>query len=136
MKNIVFICSWNACRSQMAEGFGKKLSKGDFEVRSAGLNAGGVNSDAIAAMREIDIDISNQTSDQLTQTHYDWADYVVTVCDAAKDSCPVVPPGKKTVHWSIPDPYGHYRTVEEQQANFRKVDKISNLYAQIRAGEL
>lgn len=125
----------------MAEGFGVALSNGDFQVRSAGLNAGGVNPDAIAAMREVDIDISSQTSDQLTPTHYDWADYVVTVCDAAKESCPVVPPDKKTVHWSIPDPYGRYDTVQERDENFRRVremlrEKISNLFAQIRAGEL
>lgn len=141
MKNIIFICSWNACRSQMAEGFGKKLSNGDFAVRSAGLHAGGVNSDAIAAMREVDIDISGQSSDQLTPTHYDWADYVVTVCDAAQGSCPTVPSDKIAVHWSIPDPYGRYNTSEEQNEHFCKVremlrEKIINLYAQIRAGEL
>ncbi len=141
MKNIIFVCSWNACRSQMAEGFGKALSNGDFDVRSAGINAGGVNGDAISAMRELEIDISGQTSDQLTATHYDWADYVVTVCDGAKGMCPVVPEGKKSVHWSIPDPYGRYKTVEEQDKNFRRVrdllhSEIVNLYAQIRAGEL
>lgn len=141
MKNVLFVCSWNACRSQMAEGFGRALSQGDFDVRSAGLNAGGVNADAVATMKDTGIDISQQTSDRLTPAHYQWADFVVTVCDAAKESCPVVPPDKKAVHWSIPDPYGKYSSEEERDENFARVremlrERISGLFESIRKGEL
>ena len=137
MKNILFICSYNACRSQMAEGFAREMSDGDFEIRSAGINAGGVNLDAIEFMKEAGIDISGQTSDRLTSTHYDWADYVVTVCDSAKESCPVVPAGKTAVHWSVPDPYGNYSSSENKIQTFREVREmlrknISELFKTIR----
>lgn len=137
MKNILFICSYNACRSQMAEGFAREMADGDFEIRSAGINAGGVNADAIEFMKEAGIDISGQTSDRLTSTHYDWADYVVTVCDSAKGKCPVVPSGKIAVHWSVPDPYGDYSSTENKIESFRNVremlrENISELLASIR----
>ncbi|MFQ5606596.1 MAG: arsenate reductase ArsC [Candidatus Zixiibacteriota bacterium] len=140
MKNILFVCSYNACRSQMAEGLARALADGEFEIRSAGINAGGVNSDAIASMRESGIDISRHTSDRLTPAHYDWADYVVTVCDAAKESCPVVPNGKRTLHWSIPDPYGAYTSTEEKNNSFSRVremlrEKVAGLLESIRRGE-
>ena len=141
MKNILFICSWNSCRSQMAEGFGRALSAGDFEIRSAGISSGGVNADAITSMNNIGIDISNHTSDRLSATHYDWADYVVTVCDAAKESCPIVPTGKKAVHWSIRDPYGNYSSEEEKNKNFAEVRddlklRIAALFTSIRKGDI
>ncbi len=137
MKNILFICSYNACRSQMAEGFAREMADGDFEIRSAGISAGGVNSDAIEFMKEAGIDISEQSSDRLTSTHYDWADYVVTVCDSARESCPAVPTGKTAVHWSVPDPYGNYSSTEDKIQSFRKVremlrENISELLASIR----
>lgn len=125
----------------MAEGFGRALSAGEFEIRSAGISSGGVNADAIASMKEVSIDISNHTSDRLTSTHYDWADYVVTVCDSAKESCPVVPPGKKAVHWSVRDPYGNYTSEEEKNKNFAEVredlkSRIAALFTSIRKGEI
>ena len=125
----------------MAEGFGRALSAGDFEIRSAGISSGGVNADAIESMNEVGIDISKQTSDRLTATHYDWADFVVTVCDAAKQSCPVVPSGKKAIHWSVPDPYGNYTSEEQKNKNFAKVrddlkSSITALFTSIRKGEM
>lgn len=123
----------------MAEGFAREMAGADFDIRSAGISAGGVNSDAIEFMKEAGIDISAQTSDSLTPAHYEWADYVVTVCDSARDRCPVVPPGKTTVHWSVPDPYGDYNSAENKAQTFREVRemlrmKISELLESIRAG--
>jgi len=140
-KRVLFVCSWNSCRSQMAEGFGRTLAGEDFEVKSAGINAGGVNADAIAAMREIGVDISAQTSDRLTAAHYAWADYIVTVCDAARDNCPIVPAGAKSVHWSVRDPYGDHLDEATKESSFREVrnelrDRIVSLFERIRQGEI
>lgn len=123
----------------MAEGFAREMAGADFDIRSAGISAGGVNSDAIEFMKEAGIDISAQTSDSLTPAHYEWADYVVTVCDSARDRCPVVPPSKTTVHWSVPDPYGDYNSAENKAQTFREVREmlrknISELLESIRAG--
>lgn len=123
----------------MAEGFAREMAGADFDIRSAGISAGGVNSDAIEFMKEAGIDISAQTSDSLTPAHYEWADYVVTVCDSARDRCPVVPSGKTAVHWSVPDPYGDYNSSENKAQTFREVRemlrmKISELLESIRAG--
>ncbi len=125
----------------MAEGFGLSLSDGDFEVRSAGIDASGVNPDAISAMADIEIDISGQSSDRLTPAHYQWADYVVTVCDAASQRCPAPPSGTKTVHWSIPDPFGSAITEEDKRRNFARVrdmlgDRITSLFDSIRQNKM
>ncbi len=125
----------------MAEGFAKDMADGDFEIRSAGIRAGGVNSDAIASMKEIGIDISEQTSDTYTATHRIWADYIVTVCDSAKEQCASIPTEKITIHWSIPDPYSNYYSVEEKNNGFKKVremlrQRIEDLFARIRNGEM
>ncbi len=138
-KNILFICSWNSCRSQMAEGLAKDMAGDDFEIRSAGINAGGVNDDAIASMKEVGIDISRQTSVRVTQTHFIWADYIVSVCDNAKEQCLTIQTSKPKVHWSIADPYGNFYTEDEKLASFAKVretlrENISGLFDRIRNG--
>jgi arsenate reductase (thioredoxin) len=140
-KNILFICSWNSCRSQMAEGLAREMAGDDFEIRSAGINAGGVNGDAIESMKEIGLDISEHTSDRLTQTHFIWVDYIVTVCDSAKEQCLTIPTEKTQIHWSIADPYGNFYTEEEKFASFAKVretlrENITGLFERIRSGEI
>jgi arsenate reductase (thioredoxin) len=125
----------------MAEGIARDMAGDDFEIRSAGINAGGVNADAIASMKEVGIDISGQTSDRVTQTHFIWADYIVTVCDNAKEQCLTIPTTKPKVHWSIPDPYGNFYTEEEKFASFAKVretlrENIAGLFDRIRSGEM
>lgn len=104
---ILFVCVGNTCRSQMGEGFAKFYGNGKVEVRSAGTAASGsVNRSTIEAMREIGIDISAQTSKQLTGEMLDWADVVVTMgCCSASDLCPVTFKGKK-IDWKIDDPLG------------------------------
>ena len=104
---ILFVCVGNTCRSQMAEGFAKAYGDGSVEVRSAGTSAAGrVNGSTIEAMKEIGIDISSQTSKQLTDEMLDWADVVVTMgCCSASDLCPVTFKGRK-YDWNIDDPLG------------------------------
>ena len=104
---ILFVCVGNTCRSQMAEGFARLHGKGIVEVRSAGTSASGsVNRSTIEAMKEIGIDISGQTSDQLTNEMLGWADVVVTMgCCTADKFCPVDFRGS-TYDWKIEDPLG------------------------------
>ena len=102
--NILFLCTGNSCRSQMAEGWGKYLAGEGFAFRSAGIEAHGKNPRAIAVMAEAGVDISSQESTRLTQEMLDWADLVVTVCGHADEHCPVLPPGKRKEHWPLDDP--------------------------------
>ncbi len=112
MRKILFVCVGNTCRSQMAEGFARFLGAGRVEARSAGTSAAGfVNSTTIEVMRERGVDISGQTSDQLTEEMLLWADVVVTLgCCSADDLCPISYGGEKQ-DWPIEDPLG--RPMEE-----------------------
>ncbi|EIA21158.1 arsenate reductase (thioredoxin) [Listeria fleischmannii] len=105
-KTIYFICTGNSCRSQMAEGFGKKLLGSDWEVYSAGIETHGVNPKAIEAMKEVDIDISNQTSDLIDPAIINKSHLVVTLCSDADSKCPVLPPHVTKEHWGFDDPAG------------------------------
>ena len=104
MRNILFVCTGNSCRSQMAEGWARHLGSGLVEARSAGIEAHGQNPRAIAAMSEVDVDISRQDSTQLTTGMLEWADLVVTVCGHAVEHCPVLPATTRKQHWPINDP--------------------------------
>lgn len=104
-KTIYFLCTGNSCRSQMAEGFGKEYLP-EWNVYSAGIESHGVNPKAIEAMKEVGIDISNHTSDVIDKDILNNADLVVTLCDHAKDVCPVTPPHVLTEHWGFEDPAG------------------------------
>lgn len=107
VKKVLFVCVGNTCRSQIAEGFANALGRGKIEVRSAGTSATGhVNKATIEAMKERGIDISAQSSKQLTDEMIDWADVVVTLgCCSAGMLCPADFKGKKT-DWKIEDPLG------------------------------
>jgi len=104
---ILFVCIGNTCRSQMAEGFARFHGKGKIEARSAGTSAMGyVNGDTAEAMLEVGVDISAQTSKQLTDEMLDWADVVITLgCCSADKLCPVTFKGSKQ-DWPIEDPLG------------------------------
>ncbi|GMR04254.1 MAG: arsenate reductase ArsC [Thermodesulfobacteriota bacterium] len=106
-KKILFLCVGNTCRSQMAEGFARHYGGGDVEVRSAGTSAAGyINRTTIAMMKEKGIDISSQTSDQVTDEMLEWADVVVTMgCCSADEVCPASFKGEKQ-DWPIEDPLG------------------------------
>ncbi|WP_454015592.1 arsenate reductase (thioredoxin) [Bacillus sp. Marseille-Q7846] len=105
-KKIYFLCTGNSCRSQMAEAWGKKYLGDKWNVLSAGIEAHGVNPNAIKAMNEVDIDITDQTSDTIDRDILDKADLVVTLCGHANDVCPTTPPHVKRVHWGFDDPAG------------------------------
>jgi arsenate reductase (thioredoxin) len=120
-KIIYFLCTGNSCRSQMAEGFGKKYFGDAFEVYSAGIEAHGLNPHAVKAMAEKGIDISSQTSDLIDPDLLNKADYVITLCGDANDKCPMTPPHVKREHWGFEDPAKATGTEEEKWAVFQRV---------------
>jgi len=119
--HIVFLCTGNSCRSQMAEGFARVLGEKSVEARSAGIEAHGKNPRAIAAMAEAGIDISGQESNIVTNEMIDQADLVVTVCGHADEHCPVLPDGVRKLHWPLDDPAKATGSDEEIAAVFREV---------------
>lgn len=121
-KRVLFLCTGNSCRSQMAEGLLRSLGGDRFEVHSAGSKpAGYVHPMAIEAMREVQLDLSGATSKSLTQFDGQSFDYVVTVCDNAKEDCPVFPAVAKMVHWSFDDPASATGNDEQKMRVFRRV---------------
>jgi arsenate reductase len=102
--NILFLCTGNSCRSQMAEGWGRTLAGGQHAFRSAGIEAHGKNPRAIAVMRQAGVDIGAQESNRLTDDMLAWSDLVVTVCGHADEHCPVLPAGTRKRHWPLEDP--------------------------------
>ncbi len=138
MLKIMFLCTGNSCRSQMAEGFARELGNGLVEVHSAGLIAAGVHLRAAAVMREIGIDISGQQSKTIDETLLRSMDMVITLCDHAAESCPWTPPEIRRLHWPIKDPVGTRGTDEEVMRDFRRArdeirEKVSGFLAAIRA---
>ncbi|ATH95407.1 arsenate reductase [Bacillus glycinifermentans] len=120
-KTIYFLCTGNSCRSQMAEGFGKKYLGDEYNVFSAGIEAHGLNPNAVKAMKEAGIDISNQTSDMIDPQILNKADFVVTLCGDANDKCPMTPPHVKRDHWGFDDPAKATGTEKERWAVFKRV---------------
>jgi arsenate reductase (thioredoxin) len=104
-KRILILCTGNSARSQMAEGLFRAKAADSMDVSSAGTKPKGLNPLAVEVMKEMGIDISNHTSKDVSQFEGQKFDLVLTVCDNAKESCPVFP-GAKTIHWSIQDPEG------------------------------
>ena len=99
MKKVIFICTGNACRSQMSEGFLNYYKPNKYEVYSAGTNPTRVHPAAIKVMSELKIDISNHTSDHMNDFLHKGIDIVITVCDDANRKCTVFPGSKKSIHW-------------------------------------
>ncbi|MFX3674951.1 MAG: arsenate reductase (thioredoxin) [Paenisporosarcina sp.] len=120
-KILYFLCTGNSCRSQMAEAFGHKYLSEDYYVFSAGIEAHGLNPNAIKAMDEVGIDIRNQTSDVIDAVLLDHADYVITLCGDAKDKCPMTPPHVTRWHWGFEDPARAEGSEEEKWAVFQRV---------------
>jgi arsenate reductase len=126
MKRVLFICSRNAARSQMAEGYLRARYGDRYEAFSAGTSASTVHPLAVRAMAECGIDISAQRSKDLGAFLGEEMDVVVTVCDAAQAVCPMFPGAKRTMHASFPDPASATGTEEERLAAFRSVrDEIA-----------
>ncbi|MEK5037370.1 arsenate reductase (thioredoxin) [Sporosarcina sp. FSL K6-3457] len=120
-KTLYFLCTGNSCRSQIAEGWGKKILGDEWQVLSAGIEAHGVNPSAVKAMDEAGIDITTQTSDMIDTQILNNADFVVTLCGDAADKCPMTPPHVKRAHWGFDDPAKAVGTDEEKWAFFQRV---------------
>ena len=117
----------------MAEGWGKKILGDEWNVKSAGIEAHGVNTNAVKAMNEVGIDISNQTSDIIDMDILNNADFVVTLFGDAADKCPVTPAHIKRTHWGFDDPAKATGTEEEKWAFFQRVrDEIGQRIEQFR----
>ncbi|GED32348.1 arsenate reductase (thioredoxin) [Brevibacillus centrosporus] len=119
---VYFLCTGNSCRSQIADGFLKALGSDKYEVKSAGLEAHGLNPRAVQVMREAGVDISSHTSDVIDPETLNRADYVITLCGHADEHCPVIS-NKNVVkwHWGFDDPAKATGTEEEIMASFRTV---------------
>lgn len=123
---VLFLCTGNSARSQMAEGYLRHVLPEQYEPLSAGIEPKGLNPLAVEAMHEIGIDISNQQSKDVVSLLGQHVPYVVTVCDNAKERCPIFPGTWKFLHWSFEDPAAIEGTHEERLAVFRRVrDEIT-----------
>jgi arsenate reductase len=120
-KRVLILCTGNSARSQMAEGLLRHDAGELFDVESAGTNASFVRSEAIAAMREIGVDISGHRSKNVDEFEGRQFDYVITVCDNARESCPVFFGTAEKLHRSFEDPAGLAGSEEERLASFRRV---------------
>jgi arsenate reductase (thioredoxin) len=118
---VLFLCTQNSCRSQMAEGFLRHLADDRFEAESAGTQPSRLNPDEIKVMGEIGIDIRGQHSKDVAQYWGQGVRYVITVCDKAKEACPIFPGPIWNLHWPIEDPGTTQSSDDERLAVFRRV---------------
>lgn len=121
MKKILVLCTGNSCRSQIAEGYLRYFANGKVFICSAGVEKHGVNPKAIATMQEDGIDISNHTSNSMEEYRRMDFDFVITVCDNAKEHCPSFPTTAKRYHQNFADPAKATGTDEEIKEKFRQV---------------
>ncbi len=119
-QRILFVCTGNSCRSQMGEGLLRYYGKDKFEVFSAGLEPSYVHPLTVKAMDELGIDITNQYSKTVNEFLGQDFSYVITVCDGAKERCPVFPGKYNAIHWSIDDPASAEGTENERLKVFRR----------------
>jgi arsenate reductase len=120
-KKILVVCTGNSCRSQIAEGYLRKIAGDKAEVYSAGVETHGVNPLAIETMKEDGVDISSQTSNNMNEYLNLDFDFVITVCDDAKERCPFFPTTAKKFHLNFPDPAKATGSEGEIKAQFRQV---------------
>ncbi|MBX7226538.1 MAG: arsenate reductase ArsC [Chitinophagales bacterium] len=130
-KNVLVLCTGNSCRSQMAHGYLEHFTQGrSVKIYSAGVETHGVNPKAIATMKEDEIDISNHTSNNIDEYFDIDFDFVMTVCDNAKERCPYFPTKAKKFHYNFPDPAKAKGTEEEINAEFRRVRELIKDYCE------
>ncbi len=133
---VLFLCTGNSCRSQMAEGWTRHLSGKGVKVQSAGIEAHGKNPRAIASMKEVGVDISNQESTIVDNAMLQGTDIVVTVCGHADEQCPLLPPSVRKIHWPLTDPAKVTGTEKEIMNKFRETrdevkERVQNLLASL-----
>jgi arsenate reductase len=139
MIKVMFLCTGNSCRSQMAEGFAREFGKDVVEAHSAGLSPAGLNTLAVRVMGEIGIDISQQESKPIDEELLKTMDMIITLCDNAAESCPLTPPEIRRLHWSLKDPAKAQGTGEEVMEEFRRVRdeirrRVKTLIDEVRHG--
>ena len=130
MKNILVLCTGNSCRSQIAHGFLVSMTAGKANIYSAGVETHGVNPKAINTMKEIGIDISHHSSNNITEYFDVNFDYVITVCDNAKERCPYFPTKAVKLHYNFPDPAKAIGTDDEINEQFRSVRAMIKTYCE------
>ena len=130
MKNILVLCTGNSCRSQIAHGFLASMTAGKANIYSAGVETHGVNPKATSTMKEIGIDISSHTSNHITEYLGIDFDYVITVCDNAKERCPYFPTKAVKLHYNFPDPAKAAGTDDEINEQFRAVRSLIKDYCE------
>ena len=128
MKKILVLCTGNSCRSQIAEGYLRYFAGDKAEIYSAGVETHGVNPRAIETMQEDGIDISNHTSNNIDEYRNIDFDFVITVCDNAKERCPFFPTNATKFHYNFPDPAKAKGTEEEIKEQFRQVRQLIKNY--------
>ncbi|RYY45289.1 MAG: arsenate reductase ArsC [Chitinophagaceae bacterium] len=128
MKRILVLCTGNSCRSQIAEGYLRQFAANNAEVYSAGVETHGVNPMAIETMQEDGIDISQHTSNNMEEYRNINFDFVITVCDNAKERCPFFPSKAKKFHHNFPDPAKARGTDSEIKEAFRRVREQIKVY--------
>ena len=128
MKKVLVLCTGNSCRSQIAEGYLRYFAKDKAAIYSAGIETHGVNPKAIATMAEDGVDISAHTSNNVNEYVDIDFNFVITVCDNAKESCPYFPTQAKKFHYNFPDPAKAHGTEEEIMTQFREVREIIKEY--------
>jgi len=128
MKTILVLCTGNSCRSQIAHGYLVHFAGDKAKIYSAGVETHGVNPRAIATMQEDGIDISHHTSNNVLEYQGLPVDFVITVCDNAKERCPVFPSNAQQFHYNFPDPAKATGTEEEIMAQFRSVRDMIKTY--------
>tara|TARA_B100000945_G_scaffold292282_1_gene267418 strand:- start:497 stop:1015 length:519 start_codon:yes stop_codon:yes gene_type:complete len=119
-KKVIFICTGNACRSQMAEGILRSMDENSFEVFSAGSHPSKLHPASVVVMNEIGIDISHHKSESIDNYINSGIDIVITVCDDAQKFCPTFPGEVKQIHWSIDDPYHGWSANDEDLPPYRE----------------
>ncbi|MFN4145868.1 MAG: arsenate reductase ArsC [Runella sp.] len=127
---ILVLCTGNSCRSQIAHVYLAHLLGEQAEVYSAGVETHGVNPRAIATMAEVGIDISHHTSNNVSEYENETFDYVITVCDNARERCPYFPAKVKVLHHNFPDPAKFVGSEEETRAEFARVRDMIGQYCQ------
>lgn len=129
MINVLVLCTGNSCRSQIAHGYLERFTNSEkIKIYSAGIETHGVNQKAIDTMKEDGIDISNHTSNNVSEYSKISFDYVITVCNNAKESCPIFPSKAVKLHYNFPDPAKFVGTEKEVIEEFREVRELIKKY--------
>ncbi|MGN6541461.1 MAG: arsenate reductase ArsC [Ginsengibacter sp.] len=130
MKKVLVLCTGNSCRSQMAEGYLRYFAGNKAQVYSAGVETHGVNTRGVAVMKEDGVDISTHTSNNINEYRNIDFDYIITVCDNARERCPFFPSNAQKLHHNFPDPAKATGTEEEIKEAFRSVRDQIKAYSQ------